>query len=149
MSKSTCVHFFFNTDYLKILLHKMDNRMVYNTCNSFAIHEIPISLYQPESNWVWKRAIGTWKNQLDNTNDTSSTVFQCNNSVHSVLQWLPMNVWYIIRPKIITDERDCKREVEITRQDITNRIIYQKRVNEKLVDLRQTTKKSHKVEDFV
>ena len=128
---------------------EFDNYMVENTCKSFGIRKIPISAYHPESNGVCERVIGTLKHQLEKTNDVSLAVFQYNNSIHSVLQRMPINVLYGIKPKIISDEPDREKEIETARQDVTNRINKQKEVNKNLVDSRQSINKQYNIGDLV
>lgn len=128
---------------------EFDNHMVSRTCESFAIQKIPISAYHPESNGVCERVIGTLKQHLEKTDDVSLTVFQYNNSVHSVLRRTPISVLYGIRPKIITEEPDREKEIEATRRDVSNEINRQKIVNKKLIDLRQSTSRSYRVGDLI
>lgn len=128
---------------------EFDNQMLYNTCKSFGIKKIPISAYHPESNGVCERVVGTLKNQLEKTHDVSLTVFQYNNSIHSVLQRMPISVLYGIKPKIVNEEPNREKEIETIRLDVINRINKQKEVNKKLVDSRQSTSKTYNVGDLI
>lgn len=128
---------------------EFNNHMVNRTCKSFAIEKIPISAYHPESNGVCERVIGTLKQHLEKTDDVSLTVFQYNNSIHSVLQRMPISVLYGVQPKIVIEEPDREKELAITRHDVTDRIDKQKDLNKKLVDSRQSSNKSYNVGDLV